>query len=121
MIRIHYIAICLVFGLLSGAVHTVAAQEDWNDIHVCSVGKVPPHTNVIPYANEGDIVFLRYMESPYYRSLNGTWKFRAVENPSACPKDFFTGQYRAAGLRHSGLYQYAQRVYLQPAVCTHGV
>ena len=78
-----------MFGLLSGTFQTVQAQEDWNDIHVWSVGKVSPHTNVIPYANEEDIVFLKYQESPFYRSLNGTWKFRAVENPSACPKDFF--------------------------------
>ena len=93
MIRIHYIAISLMFGLLCGTVHPVSAQEDWNDIHVCSIAKVPPHTNVIPYADEEAIALLKYQESPYYRSLNGLWKFRAAENPSACPKDFFKAGY----------------------------
>ena len=93
MTRIHYLAISLMFGLLCGTVLPVSAQEDWNDIHVCSIAKVPPHANVIPYADEEAIALLKYQESPYYRSLNGLWKFRAAENPSACPKDFFKAGY----------------------------
>ena len=96
MKSLHHIAICLMLGLLSITILPVAAQEDWNDLHVFSIGKEPPHANVIPYANEEDIVYLKYQESPYYRSLNGTWKFRAAENPSSCPKDFYKLGYDAS-------------------------
>ena len=96
MKSLHHIAICLMLGLLSSTILPVAAQEDWNDLHVFSIGKEPPHANVIPYANEEDIVYLKYQESPYYRSLNGTWKFRAAENPSSCPKDFYKLGYDAS-------------------------
>ena len=64
----------------------ICAQEDWNDVRTHSRGKVSPHTNVIPYADEEDIANLNYQGSPYYRSLNGSWKIKVVENPESCPK-----------------------------------
>lgn len=61
----------------------MSAQEAWNDINVYSVNKVPPHVNVIPYGDESSIAELRYRQSPFYRSLNGTWRFQAFESPAA--------------------------------------
>jgi beta-galactosidase len=51
--------------------------------------------NVIPYADEEDIAELKYQASPYYRSLNGSWKIKVVENPEACPKGFYEAGFNA--------------------------
>ena len=93
MKRFLYINISLIFCILSIHGNYVWGQEDWNDVRVSSIGKVPPHTNVVPYADESGIAELRYYESPFYRSLNGTWKFYMAENPDSCPKDFFSVGY----------------------------
>ncbi len=75
----------------------VRAQEAWNDISVYSINKVSPHVNVIPYADENAVEGLRYRESPFYRSLNGTWRLHMVENPGACPKGFYQLGYDVSG------------------------
>lgn len=78
-----------MFCILAGQTESVKAQEDWNDVRVQSINKLPPHVNVIPYADESAIADLRYYESPFYRSLNGTWKIYLAQNPDTCPKDWF--------------------------------
>ncbi|MBR3724662.1 MAG: hypothetical protein IKN11_04640 [Bacteroidales bacterium] len=97
MRKSYCLGILLFLGLLTGWGNDSSAQDDWNDIHVQSVAKVSPHTNVIPYAAEEDIALLKYQESPYYRSLNGTWKFHVAENPHACPKGFYLTDYNVSG------------------------
>ena len=86
-----------MFGMLVCRAGACMAQDEWNDVGVWSVGKVPPHANVIPYADEQDIATLGYCQSPYYRSLNGTWKFHMAENPYACPKGFYSHDYDVSG------------------------
>ena len=65
----------------------------WNDVDVCEVNKLAPRTNVIPYGDESGINGLRYMESPYYRCLNGNWKFHWVESPFGKPEGFYEEGY----------------------------
>jgi len=88
--RYYYLSAWL---LMAAGLSTASAQEAWNDVRECSLNKLQPHTNVIPYANENAIADLRYRESPFYRSLNGKWKILMAENPEACPKDFFKNGY----------------------------
>ena len=87
----------LLLSCLLCAILPMRAQEEWDDITVYSVNKVPPHVNVIPYADENAVAELRYRESPFYRSLNGTWRLRMVENPGSCPKGFFQLGYDVSG------------------------
>ena len=92
-----FYTIALLICIFAVEANNVCAQSEWNDVRVYSVNKVPPHTNIIPYADEEDIAYLKYYESPYYRSLNGTWKFKAVENPQLCPQNFFQNGYDVSG------------------------
>ncbi|MBQ1779804.1 MAG: hypothetical protein II001_00005, partial [Bacteroidales bacterium] len=71
----------------------MVAQDAWDDVNTFSLNKVAPHVNVIPYADETAIADLRYRESPYYRSLNGTWKFYLAEDPAVCPSNFYKNSY----------------------------
>jgi beta-galactosidase len=93
MIPYRHSIILLLFCILSCTTNYSWAQEDWNDVRTYSINKVSPHVNVIPYADEEDIVDLKYQASPYYRSLNGTWKIKVVENPESCPRGFYETGY----------------------------
>ncbi len=97
MRKTYFVGIVLMLGMLMFPVAMLHAQDEWNDVGVWSVGTVPPHSNVIPYADEQDVATLAYQQSPYYRSLNGKWKFHMAENPYACPKGFYEQDYDAAG------------------------
>ena len=97
MSKRHYLGIILMFGLLVCRTAVLSAQDEWNDLGVWSVGKVPPHAGVIPYADEQGVATLAYQQSPYYRSLNGKWKFHLAENPYACPKGFYEQHFDPSG------------------------
>ncbi len=87
--KAHRKAIILLLFCLLCAGQVSRAQEAWNDIRVFTRNKQAPHANIMPYANEDDIASLRYQQSPFYRSLNGTWKFHAYQSPDECPKGFY--------------------------------
>jgi len=58
-----------------------------------------PHAYVWPY-KEGDINSVRaqdYEQSPYYMSLNGTWKFNWVRNPDKRPVNFYRPDFYTGG------------------------
>lgn len=70
----------------------VKAQEIkdwWNDVSVFEVNKVVPRTNVIPYQDENGIKNLEYRNSPFYKCINGKWKFNWVERPADKPQGFY--------------------------------
>lgn len=93
----HKKAIILLSFCLLWVCQSVRAQEAWNDVRVFTRNKMTPHANIIPYANEEDIALLKYQSSPFYRSLNGTWKFRIFENPDACTKGFYKNGFDLTG------------------------
>lgn len=82
---------CLLMSLMG------QAQDYWNDIEVYRLNKLQPHTNVIPYADASQLEVLAYRESPYYKSLNGYWKFKYVDNPSLVPPLFHEADFVVDG------------------------
>lgn len=56
-----------------------AAQEQetpyWKDIQVTNVGTEAPRSSFMTYGDRQQALTYRYEASPYYQSLNGTWKF----------------------------------------------
>lgn len=82
---------CLAMSLM------LHAQDYWNDIEVYRLNKLQPHTNVIPYADVSQLEALAYRESPYYKSLNGYWKFKCVDNPSLVPPSFHEADFQTDG------------------------
>jgi len=64
------------------------AREEWDDPAVLHVGTERPHATMMAYpsaelATRGDRA-----ASPWFRSLNGTWKFRYSPNPASRPTGF---------------------------------
>lgn len=66
---------------------------EWQDPSKFGLNKLTPHTYVLPYAGVKDVVQRDHKSSPYYKSLNGKWKFNWVKNPDNRPKDFYKPDY----------------------------
>lgn len=57
----------------------------WQDTQVVSVNKEPPRTSFMTYDNRSDALSGKFEESPYYKLLNGTWKFFFVNSYKDLP------------------------------------
>ncbi|MFN8348080.1 MAG: glycoside hydrolase family 2 TIM barrel-domain containing protein [Spirosomataceae bacterium] len=70
---------------------TVFAQDlpDWENPAVINRNTERPHTTLIPYSDEASALKFDRAASPYFKSLNGNWKFKWVSHPSKVPGDFF--------------------------------
>lgn len=65
-------------------------KPEWNDnIDTFAVNAEPPHTTLMPYATQRQALEADRTDSPYRRSLDGTWKFQHVDAPADRQTDFF--------------------------------
>jgi beta-galactosidase len=62
--------------------------DPWEDPQVVGIHKLAPHAPVYPFADAGSAATLERSRSPYYRLLNGRWKFRFSPNPDSRPAGF---------------------------------
>ncbi|MFW9991533.1 MAG: glycoside hydrolase family 2 TIM barrel-domain containing protein [Candidatus Odinarchaeota archaeon] len=60
---------------------------DWENAEIIGRNKESGHTISIPYSSTE--VTIKREISPYYKSLNGTWKFHWVKKPADRPRDFY--------------------------------
>ena len=74
--------------------------EYWENETIFAVNKEEGHATYIPYPSRSAMESDQYYETPwttpesdYYISLNGTWKFNFVEEPSQRPMDFYKEDY----------------------------
>jgi len=72
---------------------TAQTGKEWDDPKITSVNREVAHTTAIPMASEADVVQNDPSASPYYVSLDGTWKFLWVNTPlkaieAMCAKDY---------------------------------
>ena len=63
--------------------------RDWENPEVIGSNKEPAHSTFIPYADSETALEDDPARSPYYKSLNGIWKFNWVRKPADRPKDFY--------------------------------
>ena len=74
-----------------------ADKPEWNNEYVSGVNKEVACQIAIPFANEQQAMDLAIEESPYYKTLNGTWKFHWVADPKDRPQDFYRPEYDVNG------------------------
>ncbi|HKQ51044.1 MAG TPA: glycoside hydrolase family 2 TIM barrel-domain containing protein, partial [Pyrinomonadaceae bacterium] len=76
--------------------------KEWEDPRVFAVNREPAHATLVPYPDEaaarrGALAFAPNAPpaagSPFVRSLNGTWKFHWVKEPSQRPVDFYKPEF----------------------------
>ena len=93
-----FIMACLAFFILLSAGHFLRAESqetvnDWENPKVFSINTEPPHATFIPYPNLNQALQLRASNSPWYKSLNGRWKFYWVPKPADAPFNFWQPGY----------------------------
>ncbi len=66
-----------------------AVVNDWENPKMFGQNREPAHCTLIPYEDHKQALRDKPERSPYYLSLNGTWKFHWVRKPTDRPNDFF--------------------------------
>ena len=80
--------------LLTATVSTFAAEPpDWENPAVFAIGNEPPCSTMTPYADVKSALKADPEASPYFRSLNGDWKFHWSANPAERPNEFYEPTY----------------------------
>ncbi|MFJ9407598.1 glycoside hydrolase family 2 TIM barrel-domain containing protein [Streptomyces sp. NPDC101393] len=75
-----------------------AAEGEWNGRpRVFQVNRETARARLIPYRNTASALTGTFTESPYYRSLNGSWRFHWSKNPDVRPQDFHRPDYDDSG------------------------
>jgi len=67
--------------------------NDWENQKILGRNKENPHATIKSFPNIELALKGERFESPFYKSLNGLWKFHWVPKPADRPKDFFKTNY----------------------------
>jgi beta-galactosidase len=72
----------------SGGAWSTDTREEWDDPSIVHVATEPPHATMMVYPSAELARRGAREESPWYRSLNGVWKFQYSASPAARPAGF---------------------------------
>ncbi len=92
----NYLLVFIV--IMISSLQSITAQEtnDWENPKMFGLNKEAPHADFIPYANVEQAIINNKTNSPFYKSLNGLWKFNWVKEPSQRPVDFYKIDYNVS-------------------------
>ncbi|MDI9861832.1 glycoside hydrolase family 2 TIM barrel-domain containing protein [Flectobacillus roseus] len=76
----------LLLTLLQGS---LLAQNPWENPSLIDIGKEKAHADFVLYAEKSSAVTKKPQASPFYQSLNGTWKFVYADRISDAPSNYF--------------------------------
>lgn len=93
--RKHLILRAILAFLLApvAALAQTTEQPEWSNEYVSGVNKEEACQIAIPFANEIQAREWAMEDSPYYKTLNGTWKFHWVADPQDRPQEFYKPEY----------------------------
>ena len=89
------VAVGLLIGLLLPV--TGCAAADWENEQVLHLNAESPRATFIPFATVEQALNEPFTNSPFYRSLNGEWKFNWVPRPELRSTNFFETNFDDAG------------------------
>ncbi|GKX32287.1 hypothetical protein SH1V18_47670 [Vallitalea longa] len=94
MKKVFLITFLLFTCVLTSQSAMAVTFEEWkNDQTSFQLNREPAHATLIPYDNVQQAKNYNMKESPYYQSLNGTWKFNLVDRPADRPGNFYQDSY----------------------------
>jgi beta-galactosidase len=67
--------------------------HDWENQAVSEINRETPHASLMPFDTEAKVPANDFSASPFYKSLNGKWKFNFVNKPADRPAAFYTSSY----------------------------
>ncbi|MDR0834562.1 MAG: DUF4981 domain-containing protein [Candidatus Symbiothrix sp.] len=84
----------LIAGLAFLTLGSIQAQTpEWENPEIFGINKEPARATALPYSNEQQAIADVYSASPYYQSLDGTWKFNWHKQPVDKPEGFYQAGY----------------------------
>jgi beta-galactosidase len=87
----------IVFALMLSVFAIAAAERpEWDNPAIIKSGTEPQHATMMVYPTAALARQGQPADSPWYRSLNGTWKFHGSLRPSARPLEFYRTDYTDA-------------------------
>ncbi|NIA31529.1 MAG: DUF4981 domain-containing protein, partial [Actinobacteria bacterium] len=78
--------------LVLGSTLSFSQQNPFKDLEnpkMFNQNKEEPHATFVPFADVESAMQKKKEESPFYESLNGTWKFKWVRSPADRPTTFY--------------------------------
>lgn len=66
------------------------AHPHWENPEVLAMGRLPSRSPLIPFATTEQALARDRTKSPWFKSLNGTWRFLRVKHPNAAPENWET-------------------------------
>jgi beta-galactosidase len=83
-------SLCAVLIGVFAAAAKAQPQDEWNNQpEKFQVNRQEAHATLMPYADIASALKGDRTASPYYLSLNGTWKFHIADNPAQKDQDFY--------------------------------
>src|SRR5699024_1167174 len=84
-------------GLATCVVGQNSQQHDWENEQVIGINKEPAHVSSISFPDVETALNSERKDSPYYKSLNGQWKFKWSAKPADRPKNFYKPSFNVSG------------------------
>ena len=78
----------LLILLLPSVMLTSQSLPEWENPRVFRINNEAAHATLMPFADKATALTFVKSNSSFYKSLNGTWRFRYLTNPSMTPDDF---------------------------------
>ncbi|TYP74126.1 beta-galactosidase subunit alpha [Paenibacillus methanolicus] len=70
-----------------------SVERDWDNLAVLERNRVKSRAYFIPYSDRAGALSYDRGSSPWFKSLNGVWKFHYAQGPEWAPEDFFEERY----------------------------
>jgi beta-galactosidase len=74
--------------------------NDWENPELTGINNEPPVATFIPFGDVHSALINDWNASPYYKLLNGTWKFNWSPNPDSRPLDFYKDNFSVSGWKN---------------------
>ena len=86
------ISLTLLLTVISGSM-LIAQVPEWENPEIFGINKEPARATALPYSNATQAIADIYSDSPYYKSLDGIWKFNWNKKPADKPEGFYKDNY----------------------------
>ncbi|MEC0231657.1 beta-galactosidase, LacZ type [Paenibacillus alba] len=73
------------------------AARDWDNLAVLERNRAKSRAYFIPHSDPAEALSYDRGSSPWFRSLNGSWKFHYAKGPEWAPEDFYEENYDLSG------------------------
>ena len=94
--NIFKLTITIFLGLFIYNNRVISQNNEWKDTLIFKVGTEPLRTNFMYFTDKESALQYKPKLSPFYKSLNGTWKFSWCRKPDDRPVDFYKLDFNAS-------------------------